>query len=100
MFELSVDVVEEEEKGSEMGHLNASMEDENGDVNVRVPLNGHSGSVESEVVPGNAYRKMLVFEMRKIDRERPGHKETEEKPLFYLIQCSAKVLRSEKSWDR
>ena len=33
------------------------------------------GSVESEFGPDNAYRKLLVKDMRDIHKDRPDHKE-------------------------
>ncbi|XP_023328499.1 uncharacterized protein LOC111701444 isoform X2 [Eurytemora carolleeae] len=63
------------------------------DENEAVELNGNSeagnrragnatlktrGSVESEVGPENAYRKVLVSDMRAILKDRPGHKDSRE----------------------
>ena len=44
------------------------------------------GSVESEVGPENAYRKVLVSDMRAILKDRPGHKGKNGEKLFKVYK--------------
>ena len=48
------------------------------------------GSVESEVGPENAYRKVLVSDMRAILKDRPGHKGNNGEKLFKVYKIFLK----------
>ncbi len=50
------------------------------------------GSVESEVGPENAYRKVLVSDMRAILKDRPGHKGKMEKNYLKFIKYLKKFV--------